>query len=60
MNDFEDKYALFALSEDIRKHLDQLARFQTLGKETTNRVVVETVVIQHGDRTIIDREERGG
>jgi hypothetical protein len=60
MNDIEDKYARFALTEHMRQHLVELAQFQSIGKETTNRVIVETVVVQHGDRTVIDREERGG
>ena len=60
MNEIEDKYALFALSEDMRKHLVELAQVQTFGKEAAKRVIVETVVVQHGDQTVIDREERGG
>jgi hypothetical protein len=60
MSDLEDKYALFALTEDMRKRLVQLAQLHALGKDMTNRVVVEIVVVQHGDRTVIEREERGG
>ncbi|NOS83364.1 MAG: hypothetical protein HOP32_17465 [Nitrospira sp.] len=60
MTEIEDKYALFALSDDMRKHLVELAQVQTFGKETPKRVIMETVVVQHGDRTVIDREERGG
>lgn len=60
MNEIEDKYVLFALSEDMRKHLVELAHVQTFGKETPKRVIVETVVVQHGNRTVLDREERGG
>ncbi len=60
MNDLEDKYSQFGLSDDMRKRLVDLAQLQDLGKVHAERVVVETVVVQHGDRTTIKREERGG
>lgn len=60
MNDLEDKYALFALTEDTRQRLAQLAQLQLLANNTTHRIVVETIVVQHGHRTVIHREERGG
>ena len=60
MNDINDKYARFALTEDARQRLVQLAQLQKLANDTAQRIVVETVIIQHGNRTGFQREERGG
>jgi hypothetical protein len=60
MNDLEFKYAQFGLSEEMRKRFVELAQLQTFGKDIANRVIVETVVVQQGDRTVVNREERGG
>lgn len=58
MNEIEDKYALFNLTEDERSRLVQLAQFALPPIQNERHIVVETVVVQGGDRTVIKREER--
>ena len=60
MDDLEVKYALFGLTEEARQRLVQLAQFQRTGDDRMHRVVVETVIVQDGNRRVIDREERSG
>lgn len=60
MDDIEHKYAHFELTEVGRQRLLHLAQFQSTGKEQKPRVIVVTVVVQDGNRTIIEREVRCG
>jgi hypothetical protein len=58
MNDIELKYALFGLTEDVRRRLVQLKQLSSPLKDNNRLVVVETVIVQGGERTVIDREEQ--
>ncbi|MBO3707758.1 MAG: hypothetical protein J5X21_15345 [Candidatus Accumulibacter sp.] len=58
MTDIEQKYSLFGLTEDTRTKLVQLTKLASLSTVQQRRVVVETVVVQDGNRMVIDKEER--
>ena len=60
MNDTEDKYALFGLTEEVRKRLVQLADLRPPPEPDARRLIVETVIVHDGARTTIRREEQGG
>lgn len=58
MNNIEEKYTLFGLTEDSRARLTQLAQLASPPIPNEHRIVVETVVVQDGDRIVVEREER--
>jgi hypothetical protein len=58
MNDIETRYALFGLTEDDRHRITQLTQLASSRDAKPQRIVVETVILQDGDRTLIEREER--
>lgn len=58
MNDIESRYALLGLTEDNRRRLTHLTELALPLDATKHRIVVETVIIQDGNRTVIEREER--
>ena len=58
MNDIETQYAFFGLTEDNRRRLMQLTQLASPPDANALRIVVETVIVQDGDRTVIEREER--
>lgn len=58
MNDIESQYALFGLTEDNRRRLTQLMQLAAPPDPSAHRIVVETVIVQDGARTVIEREER--
>ena len=60
MNDVEEKYALFGLTKEVRDRLVKLSELQTPLESPSRRLVVETVVIQDGARTVIRKEETLG
>jgi hypothetical protein len=58
MNDIETRYALFNLTEDNRRRLMQLLQLAAPPDPSEHRIVVETVIVHDGARTVIEREER--
>lgn len=58
MTDLEKKYSLFGLTENTQTRLTQLASLGSLSTIQQRRIVVETVVVQDGNRIVIDKEER--
>ncbi|HAP38969.1 MAG TPA: hypothetical protein DCQ94_04330 [Nitrospira sp.] len=58
MTDIEQKYSQFGLTEDTRTKLVQLTKLASLSTVQQRRIVVETVVVQDGNRMVIDKEER--
>ncbi|MEP6889306.1 MAG: hypothetical protein ABI955_01260 [Nitrospirota bacterium] len=60
MNDIEDKYAQFGLTEEVRQRLVQLSALRPPTDVATPLLIVETVIIQGGNRTIVSKEEQGG
>ncbi|MBK9948791.1 MAG: hypothetical protein IPP12_16610 [Nitrospira sp.] len=60
MNDIAGKYAKFGLTAEVRHQLVQLSTLRPPTDGATPRLLVETVIIQDGNRTIVNKEERGG
>lgn len=58
MNDIEAKFALFGLTEDVRRRLVHLEQLSLQPKDNDCFVVVETVIVQDGKRTIIGRDKQ--
>jgi len=58
VNEIETKYALFGLTEDVRHRLIQLTQLSSQQRGNERLVIVETVIVQDGERTVIDREEQ--
>jgi hypothetical protein len=58
MDDIESKYALLGLTDEARARLVQLGLMAKLPQEERRRIVIETVIVQDGDRTVVEREER--
>ena len=58
MDDIEGKYALLGLTEETRACLMELRRMNDQPQRLHTRLVVETVVLQDGQKTVIEREER--
>jgi len=54
---FEDLYEAFRLEPAQREGLQKLAGLGSLGKQQSARLLVETVVINEGERTIVSSEE---
>jgi hypothetical protein len=58
MPDIEGKYELFQLNNELREHLRQLSDSHFPFSTSRNRIVVETVVVENGERTIVRKEEQ--
>ncbi len=58
MDDLDTRYALFGLTEDDRRRLTELTQLASPPNVSLRRIVVETVIVQDGDCTVIEREER--
>lgn len=58
MDDIESKYVLLGLTEEARTRLAQLGCMTDRPQEKRARIIVETVVVQDGERIVIEREER--
>jgi len=59
MSESEQKYELFNLTDDLVKHLRQLADPHFPLSNLSGRVVVDTVIVKDGVRKLINTEERG-
>lgn len=58
MDEIEKQYECFWLNVDLRDHLLQLASDHFPLCQPQRRLVVETLVISNGERTVVDTEER--
>lgn len=58
MEDIQKKYECFRLNTDLRDHLWQLAGDHFPLGQPRRRIVVETIVISNGERTIVSTEEQ--
>lgn len=58
MPDIEGKYELFQLSDELCEHLRQLSDSHFPFSTLVNRIVVETVVVENGERTTVRKEEQ--
>lgn len=58
MHDLDEKYKLFQLDEGLQEHLVSLSDYQFPLHQTSKRIVVETLVVENGERRILHREER--
>jgi hypothetical protein len=58
MNEIDARYAAFCLTEENRQRLVDLPKpAPSLPASSSFRVVVETIIVQHGDRTVVCSEE---
>ena len=58
MDDIERAYVLLGLSDEERARLNRLTQLANPTQGPHRRIVVETIVIEGGARTVVDREER--
>jgi len=58
MPSIEEKYKLFQLNEGLREHLCKLSDSHFPFLSAPSRVVVETVVVEGGERKIVSEEEQ--
>lgn len=56
MSEFETHYGAFNLTEKLAEQLKALSTPTCSQVETSRRVVVETVVVQEGNRLVINQE----
>lgn len=59
MNDINEKYKTFQLEERLREHLLGLSDYKFPLHQSRKRIVVETLVVENGDRKIVRQEEKG-
>jgi hypothetical protein len=59
MENIDEAYALLGLTTDVRARLVHLATMAQGTSVERSRIVVETVVVDNGDRKVIEREEHG-
>lgn len=58
MNDISKQYECFQLNDDLRNHLLKLASDQYPLGQPQRRLIVETVVLKNGERTLVRTEEQ--
>lgn len=54
---FEDLYAAFQLEPSQREALQKLADLSSLGTVQSTRLMVETAIIDGGEKTVVSKEE---
>jgi hypothetical protein len=59
MSEFEKQYNQFQLTAEQCDNLRRLADPRLYLPRTANRVIVETVIIENGERRVIKKEEQG-
>ncbi|MFH1079590.1 MAG: hypothetical protein V1766_04930 [Pseudomonadota bacterium] len=58
MEDIYEKYKLFQLGEELRQHLLRLSDSKFPLQQPQTRVVVETLIMENGERRVISKEEQ--
>lgn len=59
MSEFEKLYNQFQITAEKRDNLRWLAEPRPYLRRVTDRVIVETVIIENGERRVIKKEEQG-
>jgi hypothetical protein len=59
MSKFDAQYAQFQLTPEKCENLKYLADPSQYLLRAADRVIVETVVVEHGERRVIKKEEKG-
>jgi hypothetical protein len=59
MKEIKELYELFRLDEELRRHLLRLSDSSfPLQKPPQARVIVETLIIENGQRRVVNREDQ--
>lgn len=59
MNDINEKYKLFQLGEGLREHLLGLSDYKFPLHQAKKLIIVETLLLENGNRKIVHQEEKG-
>ncbi len=58
MEDINEKYKLFQLTDDLRQHLLRLSDSRFPLQKPSARVLVETLIMQDGETKVMNKEEQ--